>query len=158
MSWSYSGDPADSALDEIRFLVQDTDSADQLITDEEIEYLIAKWTPVYDSALMTASMVAEAIAAKFTREVSYSADGVSVGVESLQQKYDGLASSLREQYRQYDIGSGPEVGGVLWSDYPDPRIKPTMWSVGMHDNRRAGAQELDAPYPPEIPEIGGTYF
>jgi hypothetical protein len=157
MGWSYSGDPADGGVDEIRFLVQDTDVNDQLITDEEIEYLIGRWNPVYGSALMTAAMVAEAIAAKFTREVSYSADGVSVGVQELQSKFDALAISLRDQYRQFDIGSGPDVGGVMWSDAPDPRIKPTMWSIGMHDNLRAGQQELDQPYPPAVPEIGGSY-
>lgn len=158
MAWTYSGDPADGGLDEVRFLVQDTDPADQLVTDEEIEYLIAKWHPVYGSPLMTASMVAEVIAAKFTREVAYSADGVSVGVQELQAKYDALASSLRDQYKQHDIGGGPEVGGVMWSDAPDPRIRPTIWAVGMHDNIRAGAQEIDAPYPPQVPEIGGTYI
>jgi hypothetical protein len=141
MSWSYSGDPADSPLDEVRFLVMDTDTLDQLISDEEIEYIIATWAPVYGSPLMYASMVAESIAAKFAREVSYSADGVSVGVEQLQDKYDRLASSLRDQYKQYDVGGGPDVFGVMYSDQPDGTVKPTMWSLGMHDNARAGNQE-----------------
>lgn len=159
MGWSYSGDPADGGVDEVRFLVQDTDSRDQLITDEEIEYLIAKWAPVYGSPLMTASMVAEAIAAKFAREVSYSADGVAVGVQELQTKYDQLASSLRDQYKQYDIGSGPVVEGVLWSDGSDPTVKPTIWATGMHDNVRAGQQDYgDNSANIPIPEIGGTYY
>jgi hypothetical protein len=141
MTWTYSGDPSESDLDAIRFYVQDTDTADQLITDEEIEFLIAQWTPVYGNNLMVASMVAEAIAAKFTREVAYSADGVSVGVQDLQDKYNNLALSLRDQYKQYDIGSGPVVGGILYAEAHDPTIKPTLWSVGMHDNARAGNQE-----------------
>lgn len=141
MSWSYSGDPQDSDLDEVRFLVQDTDPEDQLISDEEIEYIIAKWVNVYGSNFMNAAMVAEAIAAKFAREVSYSADGVSVGVQELQQKYDALAMSLRDQYKQYDIGSGPVVEGILYSEGDDPTVKPTLWAVGMHDNARAGNQD-----------------
>jgi hypothetical protein len=139
--WTYSGDPSGSDIDAIRFYVQDTDPQDMLITDEEIDFLIGQWTPVYGNNLMVASMVAEAIAAKFTREVAYSADGVSVGVQELQQKYNDLASSLRDQYKQYDIGSGPVVGGILFSDVKDPSIKPTLWSVGMHDNARAGNQD-----------------
>jgi hypothetical protein len=157
MSWSYSGDPADGDLEAVRFYVQDTDPNDQLISDEEIEFLIAQWTPIYGSNIMVAAMVAEAIAAKFAREVSYSADGVSIGVNELQTKYDTLAMSLRDQYKQYDIGDGPDVGGVLWSQSPDPRIKPTMWAVGMHDNIRGGNQEMDGPFPPSIPEIDGSY-
>ena len=141
MSWTYSGDPSGSDIDAIRFYVQDTDAADPLITDEEIDFLLGQWTPVYGNNLMVASMVAEAIAAKFTREVSYSADGVSVSVELLQGKYNDLAASLRDQYKQYDIGTGPVVGGILAAERIDPTIKPTMWSVGMHDNARAGQQD-----------------
>ena len=36
MAWSYSGDPADSALDAVRFLIGDTDTNDQLLDNEEI--------------------------------------------------------------------------------------------------------------------------
>lgn len=156
MSWSYSRDPSDSDLDAVRFYVQDTDPNDQLISDEEIEFLIAQWTPVYGSNLMVAAMAAEAIAAKFAREVSYSADGVSVGVNELQTKYDALASSLRDQYKQFDIGGGPEVGGVMWSDQPDPMIKPTIWAIGMNDNIRAGQQDFGDTVP-GIPEIEGSW-
>jgi hypothetical protein len=163
MTWSYSGDPGDGGVDEVRFLVMDTDVADQLISNEEIEYIITKWTPVYGSPLMSASMVAEAISAKFTREVGYSADGVSVQVEALQQKYNDLASSLRDQYRQYDIGAGPVVEGVLYAEYLDPTIQPTMFGIGMNDNVRAGNQEYGGrrsgygPYDvgdgPDVPEV-----
>jgi hypothetical protein len=157
MAWTYSGDPADSDLDEVRFYVQDIDPEDQLLTDESIEFLIARWTPVYGSNIMVAAMAAEALAARFAREVSYSADGVSVGVQDLQDKFDRLASSLRDQYKQYDIGGGPDVGGVMWSDYKDPLIKPTLFAVGMNDNPLAGNQTQDSPYPTSIPEIDGSY-
>ena len=40
--WSYSGDPATSTKDEVRFLVVDTDSEDKQIDDCEINYLLAK--------------------------------------------------------------------------------------------------------------------
>jgi hypothetical protein len=156
MSWNYSGDPADSDLDAVRFYVQDTDTLDQLISDEEIEFLIAQWVPVYGSLIMVASMAAEAIAAKFAREVSYSADGVSIGVQELQQKFDALALSLRDQYKQFDIGGGPDIGGVLYSDYPDPTIRPTIFAVGQNDNPRAGKQdrgETSVTYP----EIAGSW-
>lgn len=41
MSFSYSGNPADSTLDECRFILGDTDSANPILQDEEIEYILA---------------------------------------------------------------------------------------------------------------------
>lgn len=43
MSWTYSGDPATSPLDEARFLIGDTDKNAPIMQDEEIKYLIKKY-------------------------------------------------------------------------------------------------------------------
>lgn len=40
MSWSYSGDPNASELDECRFLIGDTNEAAPIMQDEEIQYII----------------------------------------------------------------------------------------------------------------------
>lgn len=40
MSWTYSGDPSASKLDECRFIVGDTSSTAPIMQDEEIRYLI----------------------------------------------------------------------------------------------------------------------
>lgn len=40
MSWSYSGDPQTSKLDECRFLIGDTNEASPIMQDEEIDYII----------------------------------------------------------------------------------------------------------------------
>jgi hypothetical protein len=40
MSFTYSGNPADSKLDEYRFLLGDTNQAAPIMQDEEIEYII----------------------------------------------------------------------------------------------------------------------
>ena len=36
--WSYSGDPLDSALDQVRFTIGDTDSEYPLLQHEELEF------------------------------------------------------------------------------------------------------------------------
>lgn len=41
MSWSYSGNPSDSALDECRFLIGDTNESEPIMQDEEIQYIIS---------------------------------------------------------------------------------------------------------------------
>jgi hypothetical protein len=160
MTWTYSGDPLDSELDEIRYLVGDIDENDPLVSNEEINYQIVRWKPVYSTTesvehgvmLIIASMTAEAVAAKFAREVSTSADGVSIGANELQAKYEALALSLRDQYKQYGVGGGPDVGGVLYSDQLDSTIKPTLWSIGMHDNPAAGRQDSGRPPAVTVPE------
>lgn len=142
MSFSYSGNPSESALDEIRFLVGDTDPEDVMLQDEEIAYAITAWDPIHKSNIFTASVAASMISAKFAREVSVSADGVSIQMSELQQKYTTLSSELREQYKLLAGASGaPDVGGILWSDTPDLTIQPLVWAKGMNDNLRAGRQD-----------------
>lgn len=40
MSWTYSGNPASSKLDECRFLISDTNQSEPIMQDEEIQYII----------------------------------------------------------------------------------------------------------------------
>lgn len=155
MTWSYGGDPSVDDLSEVRYLVQDTDPADQLMTDEEIQFEIDRWAPIYASNVYAASEVAERIAAKFAREVSLSADGVTHGVSELQQKYLTLAERLREMHRDtVGAGAGPYAGAVnaweLW--YVDHSVAPLSFGKGMHDNMRASGQDLPSPKP-EYPEL-----
>lgn len=42
MSWSYSGDPTKSKLDECRFLLGDTNESSPIMQDEEIQYIISQ--------------------------------------------------------------------------------------------------------------------
>lgn len=39
-TFSYSGDPADSDIDRLRFLIMDTDPSKPLFSDKELQYLI----------------------------------------------------------------------------------------------------------------------
>lgn len=161
MSFSYSGDPAASNLDEVRYRLGDTDSTNPLLTDEEIQFQINTWvldtTKGYTNT-WAAAECAETIAARFAREVSYSADGVSVGGNELQTKYTELAGTLRSQYDRSQTLGGPDAGGMIQGEEFDSTIKPLSFSKGMHDNRRAGQQEYggEGPYLLD-PGIYGTY-
>lgn len=55
MTWSYSGDPGASALDRIRFLIQDTDTTDQLFSNEELNYLNTTYGDAYSAAIAAVS-------------------------------------------------------------------------------------------------------
>ena len=140
MSFSYTGTPSDSDIDAIRFYIQDTVSTDALLSDEEIQFLIDNWLSATGSIIYVASVAAESIASKFAREVSYSADGVSVSGDQLQQKYLTLATSLRDLNKVFGSADGPSAGGMLFGEYPDDTIKPLNFAIGMNDNRFGGQQ------------------
>ena len=58
MTWSYSGNPADSNRNAVRFLIQDTDTNDQLLSNEEIDYTQTTAGSVYMAAHDCAYVIA----------------------------------------------------------------------------------------------------
>jgi len=71
MTWSYSGNPASSDKDTVRFLVGDTKTDDPLVTDEEIDWAITEEINKYCAA----ALIAESISAYFATQ----ADLVKIG-------------------------------------------------------------------------------
>ena len=155
---TYSYDvPGASDKDTIRFLLQDTDPHDAeewQLTDEEIEYAYDTWYPLYHSHEYVAAVLADTIAARYAREASYSADGVSVSLGQVGDQYRMLASSLREQDRQLHVGALVDAGGITPNEPLEPDTKPFAFGKGMHDNLEAGAQDYGGVYPPDIPVTG----
>lgn len=70
MTFTYSGNPASSTRDAVRFYCQDVDIEDPFLMDEEIDFIISQWEHVNDHPIYYAAVACETIAAKFTREIS----------------------------------------------------------------------------------------
>ena len=140
MSWTYSGDPSASEKDQVRFYVGDVDSTFPLLTDEEIGFLLTQWDEAYNGPLYVAAVAAEVISGRFAREVSVSADGVSAQIGELQQRYDTLANSLRDQYKALYGFFDPVTAANILNDTFDPSIKPLIFAIGFNDNYQAGRQ------------------
>ena len=66
ITWSYEGYPADNTKDEVRFLVRDTDTTEQLLSDEEIYYLLS----IFPNPIASAAMGCETLSSKFARDAS----------------------------------------------------------------------------------------
>ena len=88
MTFTYVG-PATSDRDKVRFLIQDVDTTRQLMSDEEIAWLISEWGDVYEAA----ANAAEALAAKFTGKADYSK---SVGDLSLNETFSSQSAGFKE--------------------------------------------------------------
>ena len=119
MTWTYSGDPATNARDSIRFLVGDTDTNDQLVSDEEIAWTNSEVTGsgAAPTALYTvAYRVMIAIASKFSRLANQAIGDMRV---DLSQKADNArkqAEELRALAGRENLVPVPYAGGSSSSD------------------------------------------
>jgi hypothetical protein len=111
MAWTYSGNPADSAKDEIRFLIQDTDQANPLVSDEEIAYAIAHET----TTLAAAAFCLEALAAKFAARadttLTSGSDTVRKSYSKMAEGFASLAVTLRARVTLTSSTGAPWHGG-----------------------------------------------
>lgn len=157
MSFTYTADPANTPLDAVRLLIGDVDESEAQLQDNEIEWLLDIWAGK-GSLYYVASMAAEAIAAKYSREVTVSADSQSVGMGELQQKYQSLADRLMVLHQQLLAGGLVDAGGVTIGEQPDQTVRPLAFGRGMHDNIEAGPQDYGGKAPAIwLPEIDGSY-
>lgn len=93
MTWTYTGDPSASSTALVHFLVGDTDTTDQLITDEEIAYLLTAWGNPYKAA----AAAARQLSARFAREVDRTVGALSIAASRRSQAFRELAAELDAQ-------------------------------------------------------------
>ena len=119
MAWSYSGDPDSSALDGIRFLIGDTDTNDQLLSNEEISWMnsqVTGSTTSTDSLYTVAYRCLITIASKFSRLADQAVGDMRV---SMSQKAKGARDQAKELKRLAESEGGtptPYAGGITVSD------------------------------------------
>jgi hypothetical protein len=80
MAWNYSHNPSNSAKDEVRFLIGDTNERDPLLHDEEILYLLKLYNQY---PLNSAARGCEMIIAKFSRLADETVGSVSKSFRAL---------------------------------------------------------------------------
>lgn len=144
MTASYSGNPASSNLDAIRCLIGDVGvGGTWYLQDEEIDYFDGRTAVAYNDTIMSAAICADVLAGRFAAEIAISADGVSVGADALQSKFEQMSVALRRTYKQLAVAGGsPYAGGIDLFQVVDPGTRPLSFGIGMDDNFRAGGQEF----------------
>lgn len=90
MAFTYSGDPASTSRDAVRFLIHDTDSSDPLMTDSEILWLLSQSN---DSVYQAAHDACYVLAGHFARKADMSK---SVGDLSLTTTYSNRSAMYTE--------------------------------------------------------------
>jgi hypothetical protein len=148
MTWSYGNDPASSALDEVRLLIGDTDTDDQQITDEAIEYALGKSS---DNSLRAAALCCRLISSHYARQVDSSVDSVNVAASKRIEQYNRLASILEEQAKKSGTSAYgvPYVGGIDVDDIEEIRSdtsrQPSMFFVGQFTNNGSPSYRQSEP-------------
>lgn len=111
MTWSYSGDPSTSDRDALRFTIGDTNTNDQQLSDEELDYLLSQYGSVNAAALAAC----RALIAQYSRCVDQKTGDIDI-------KYSQRIAQLKTMMSEIssDAVSGslpvPYAGGVSQSD------------------------------------------
>lgn len=105
MTWTYAGNFS-LTRDQIRWLVGDTDTNDQLATDEEMAFAVAQDSNVYRAA----ASVARAIALKVGQRLTVSAGGTGIDADEQFKHWMELAGSL--EARAVTSGVAGFAGGL----------------------------------------------
>jgi len=101
MAFTYI-DPTNSNRDKVRFLIQDTDSTNPHMTDEEIGWLITEWADVYDAAANAADILSGSYAHKADYSKSVGDLTLSETFSTQSERFQALATNLRlNRMRRY---------------------------------------------------------
>jgi hypothetical protein len=90
MTWTYGGDPSANDRDAVRYLIGDTNTAKQQLSDEEIAFSLAEEGGKYRAA----AAACRAIAAKYGRMVDKAVGDLRLSYSQLQKQYLDLAEKL----------------------------------------------------------------
>jgi hypothetical protein len=117
VTWTYS-DPAGDRKDEVRLLVGDTDTTDQMVSDEEIDYVLTQYVPDDGRpAWLAGAHTCDIIAAKFGRQMQQSIGSLSRQAQMKFDHYRTLATDLRMLWATGGLGNAgmipaePVLGG-----------------------------------------------
>ena len=119
MTWSYSGDPSSSAMNSIRFLIGDTDTTEQLLSNEEILWVNteASGTSSGTNALYDAAyQCCLAVASKLARLADKQIGDLNVKLSQKAQGYLTQAAHFSSLAMTKNFTPIPYAGGITVSD------------------------------------------
>lgn len=149
MSWSY--DPTDldnntstGRINSVRFLVGDTDISDQQVSNEEITFSL---DIAGDNIYGAASIVANALASKYSRLVDVELDGaLKESLSQLSKNYFNLSIKLKDEGKKSGSSFGVVAGGILITkmninNLKTNRVKPAFYKDQFKNPRSVTVDE-----------------
>ena len=132
MAFTWTGDPASSNLEAIRFYIDDKVEATAKFNDAEINYAYAQ----EGSILGAAAMLCEQLAAKYAESaLSRSMGPMRIDLTNLAKSYEIKATKFRNRAQAY---GAPFAGNISKSGEEtyeaDTDIKQPIFEKDMHTN------------------------
>lgn len=119
MSWTYSGDPSTSQLDEIRFIIGDTNVNAPIMQNEEIEYLIAEYGAARNTLLYQVfSRTATLFARDIKRSLGPQAEDPTARLTFFKEQADFYKSKLNSAGLSLPSYAYPKVFGKGMQNNP----------------------------------------
>jgi hypothetical protein len=132
MTWSFDDTSlATSEKDQVRLLIGDTDTNDQLLSDEAIAFYLSQRG---DSVNLAAADACDSIAAKYARQVDTKNGQLSVSASQRAEAYRKLGADLRAQNAELcgAFFGGQSIDGKIELETDTDAIQP-RFARGMND-------------------------
>lgn len=94
MTWTFSDSDISTNLAKVRVLIGDTDTTDQLLSDEIVNYFL---TARASNLNLAAADACDAIASKFARKADFRNGALAVSASQRAKAYTAKAQELRER-------------------------------------------------------------
>ena len=134
MSWSYSGDPSESSVDAIRYLIADTKEEDSFVQNEEIEWALSQTN---QNLYAAASIVANALFAQFSALSDEEIGPLKFKYTNRAKNYQLIALKFDKLSETKECLVGIYGGGIDTIDKEsnklDPSLVQPMFSKGITD-------------------------
>ena len=131
MAFTWTGDPANSTLEAIRWYIDDTASSNAKFQDAEINY-------AYDteySVLGAAALLCEKLAAKYAGEANRSLGPMSISLSNLSSQYEKKAQMFRRRKSAYATPYAANISSTdeeTWEN--DSDVNQPVFDKDMHTN------------------------
>jgi hypothetical protein len=137
MTWSYDPEMP-TTKDEVRFLIGDTDTTDQQLSNEEVAYLLSE----FGSPVLAAQQAAQALAAKFSRLVTKEVGDLRIEYSDRAKAYASMADALGGSTAAAVGNAQLYAGGISIAekevDASDEDLVQPYFTTGLMDNRTKG--------------------
>jgi hypothetical protein len=131
MTFTWTGDPAASTIEQIRAEIFDTDSTNALFTDEWIEYVLT----LEHTVLNTAARLCEQLSTKYAGDVDRAMGPLRVDLSKKATYYYARAKELRKRAMAF---AEPYVGGISKAKDAifenDSDLNQPIFKKGLMDN------------------------
>lgn len=133
MAWTYSGDPASTSKDAVRFLTGDVNIDEPLKSDEEINWALSQNSNIYAASLTIAESILSYLSLQAdVEEIGPIKSVYSKRVENYSNRVKDLRVKVSSNASMIPYGGGIDATDKVTQAEDTSIVKPNFW-IGMDD-------------------------